>query len=155
MYERDFTPRFFVSTLNSYEHDRFQNLDLRFVAGGGFGVNAIKKEKANLSFVGRRRLRARNFSTNLDRNSGEANFGDVFLYKFSPRHQSHAIVPVLPEPHLHWPIPDEFRPGGGDGGEEMAGLARQRQRPFLSNPVLGRQRNDLCFPPASALTFAK
>ena len=41
-YHRDLTPRLFVSTLNDYEHDRFQNLDLRFVAGGGLGVNLIK-----------------------------------------------------------------------------------------------------------------
>ena len=58
-YNRDITPRFFVSTLNDYEHDRFQGLDLRFVAGGGFGVNAIKTPNTSLSLHRRRRLLAR------------------------------------------------------------------------------------------------
>ena len=36
-YNRNLTPRFFVTAMNDYEHDRFQNLDLRFVVGGGAG----------------------------------------------------------------------------------------------------------------------
>src|SRR5436853_344257 len=51
-YNRDLTPRVFVTTLNDYDHDRFQQLDLRFVAGGGFGLNAVKNESTVLSFSG-------------------------------------------------------------------------------------------------------
>ena len=81
-YNRDLTPKLFVATLNTYEHDEFQNLNLRFVAGGGFGVNAIKTDKTNLSFLGGGDYNRENF-TNLNHNSAEANFGDDFLYKLS------------------------------------------------------------------------
>jgi hypothetical protein len=39
-YDHNFSPRLFVSTFKDYEYDKFQNLDLRFVAGGGFGFHA-------------------------------------------------------------------------------------------------------------------
>jgi len=39
-YDRNVSSRFFVSTFNDYEYDKFQSLDLRFVAGGGFGWQA-------------------------------------------------------------------------------------------------------------------
>src|SRR5579871_4992835 len=61
-YSRDLNPRFFVTTLNTYEHDQFQSLDLRFVAGGDY---------------------EREDFTTLNRNSGEANFGDDLLHKFT------------------------------------------------------------------------
>src|SRR5207248_4244860 len=80
-YHRDLTPRLFVSTLNDYEHDRFQNLDLRFVAGGGLGVNLIKVGRANLRVLGGGVYAREHFTNNLHRNSAEANFGDDFLYK--------------------------------------------------------------------------
>ena len=51
-YNRNVSPRFFVATLNSYEHNQFQDLDLRFVAGGGFGWNSIKSDRANLTVTG-------------------------------------------------------------------------------------------------------
>ena len=50
-YQRDLGPRFFVSTLNAYDHDAFQDLDLRFVAGGGVGVNAIKTPRTSLGLL--------------------------------------------------------------------------------------------------------
>ena len=69
-YNRDMTPKFFVSTLNTYEHDKFQNLDLRFVAGGGFGWNARKTDKPTLSFAGGGDYSRENFTPLLHRNSG-------------------------------------------------------------------------------------
>jgi hypothetical protein len=50
-YDRNVAGRLFLSTLNDYEHDRFQNLDLRFVLGTGLGVNAIKRENATSARV--------------------------------------------------------------------------------------------------------
>ena len=37
----------------------------------------------------------------------------------------------------------------------MAGLARHGERSFLSNPVQGRQRNDLLLSTGFRLTFAR
>jgi hypothetical protein len=36
-YDHNVRSRLFVNTFNDYEYDKFQDLDLRFVIGGGFG----------------------------------------------------------------------------------------------------------------------
>jgi putative salt-induced outer membrane protein len=43
-YNRNLAPKVFASTVNDYEHDRFQNLDLRAIFGGGLGLHAWKTE---------------------------------------------------------------------------------------------------------------
>jgi hypothetical protein len=154
-YNRDITPLFFVSTINNYEHDRFQSLDLRFVAGGGFGVNAIKKEKASLSFIGGGDYERENFTNNLSRNSGEANFGDDFLYKFSSATsitQSSRFFPNLT-------YTGEYRMNFDLTGvtvlkKWLAWHVSASDR-FVSNPVFGLQRNDLLLSTGFRLTFAK
>ena len=57
-YNRNVSPRMFLTGFNDYEHDRFQNLNIRFVAGGGAGVKAVKTENAPIGFRCRRRLSA-------------------------------------------------------------------------------------------------
>jgi hypothetical protein len=37
-----------VNVFNDYEYDRFQDLDLRFVIGGGLGFHAVKTETSKL-----------------------------------------------------------------------------------------------------------
>ena len=156
-YNRDITPKFFVSTLNDYEHDRFQNLDLRFVAGGGFGVNAIKKEKANLSFTGGGDYERENFTNNLQRNSGEANFGDDFLYKFSAPPASRGHPASFPN---HSPYTGEYRLNFDLAAvtvlkKPFAWHVTTSDR-FVSNPVFGRsQRNDLLLSTGFRVSFAK
>lgn len=154
-YNRDLTPRFFVSTLNDYEHDRFQNLDLRFVAGGGFGVNAIKTDKAGLSFIGGGDYEHEKFTTNLSRNSGEANIGNDFLYKFSSATsvtQSSRFFPNLTntgEYRLNFDL------GGVTVLKKWLSWHVTASDRFLSNPVFGRQRNDLLLSTGFRLSFAK
>ena len=51
-YDHNLTPRLFVNAFNDYEYDRFQNLDLRFVLGGGLGFHALKTERTRLDLLG-------------------------------------------------------------------------------------------------------
>ena len=44
-YDHNVSSRMFVNMFNDWEYDRFQNLDLRFVVGGGLGFHAVKTEK--------------------------------------------------------------------------------------------------------------
>ena len=80
-YNRNVSPRMFLTGFNDYEHDRFQNLDIRFVAGGGVGVKAVKTENLQLDFDAGVDYQRENFMDGLHRNSAEANFGDNLLYK--------------------------------------------------------------------------
>ena len=60
---------------NDWEYDRFQNLDLRFVVGGGLGFHAVKTEKSRLDLLAGFDYNHSKFSTPLTRNSGEAVLG--------------------------------------------------------------------------------
>ena len=50
-YDHNVSSRLFVNMFNDWEYDRFQNLDLRFVVGGGAGLHALKTEKSRLDLL--------------------------------------------------------------------------------------------------------
>jgi Protein of unknown function, DUF481 len=68
-----------------YEYDQFQNLDLRFVAGGGLGYIALKDDRKRLDLLGGLAYNREQFNTPLTRNSAEGFWGDDFNYKLSGR----------------------------------------------------------------------
>src|ERR1019366_6894581 len=71
----------FLTGFNDYEYDRFQNLTIRFVAGSGPGVKAVKSENIKLDFDAGIDYQRENFLNGLNRNSAEANFGDTLSYQ--------------------------------------------------------------------------
>jgi hypothetical protein len=154
-YNRDLTPKFFVSTLNDYEHDRFQNLDLRFVLGGGFGVNAVKHEKVILSFQGGGDYMHEKFMNGLARNSGEMNFGDDLLYKASGSTsitQSARFFPNLTDTGEYRMT---FDLSGATVIKKWLSWHVTASDRFVSNPLFGLQKNDLLLSTGLRLTFAK
>ena len=127
-YNRNVSPRMFLTGFNDYEHDRFQNLDIRFVAGGGAGVRALKTENAQLDFDAGIDYQRENFLDGLHRNSAEANFGDNLLYKVFKGTSLTQATACLHQPERHRRLPHELRPRHRHAVQEMAGLARNRER---------------------------
>src|SRR5436190_1326584 len=82
-YNRNLTRRFFFTGMNDYEHDRFQDLDLRFVVGAGVGWRAVKSDSLNLDFDAGGDYDRENFKNGLHRNFAEVNFGDNLQYQVS------------------------------------------------------------------------
>ncbi len=154
-YNRDLTPRFFVSTLNTYEHDRFQNLNLRFVAGGGFGVNAIKSDKTSLSLAGGGDYQRENFTNNLTRNSAEANFGDDFLHKFSAATSITQSLRFFPNLTYTGQYRMNFDLTMVTAVKKWLGWHITASDRLVSNPVFGAQRNDVLLSTGFRLSFAK
>jgi len=153
-YNRNVSPRLFLTTLNDYEHDRFQNLNLRFVAGAGLGINAVKRERLTLSFTSGVDYSRENFTENLHRNSGEANFGDDLLYKLfggSTFTQSFRMFPNLTDTGAYRM---NFDLGTQTAIKKWLGWHVTASDRFLSNPVLGRQRNDLILSTGFRVSFA-
>jgi hypothetical protein len=153
-YNRDINPRIFFTTLNDYEHDGFQNLDLRFVAGAGLGVNAIKNPRTNLSFGGGADYSRENFTNHLHRNSAEANFGNDFVYHFSSASnltQSSRVFINLSDTGNYRM---NFDIGGVTALKKWLGWHVSASDRFLSNPVFGRQRNDLILSTGFRVSFA-
>jgi putative salt-induced outer membrane protein YdiY len=154
-YNRNVTPRFFVSAMNSYEHDGFQNLDLRFVAGLGAGLKAIRREAVTLDLEAGGDYARENFLDGVHRNVAEANFGDTFAYKLS---SATSITQGF-----------QFFNNLSEAGQyrmnfDLTGVMVMRKwlawhttasDRYLSNPVEGRQRNDLLVSTGFRISFAR
>lgn len=154
-YDRNVSPRLFVNTFNDYEYDRFQNLDLRFVIGGGLGFKAVKGERAALSLVAGADYNHSSFSTPLTRSSAEAYWGDDYSLKLT------GVSSLIQSFRMFNNLSDS-------GAYRMnfdLGLSTKLKKWFtwnlalsdryLSNPAPGRKTNDLLYTTGLGFTFGK
>lgn len=159
-YSRNLSSRVFINTFNDYEYDRFQNLDLRFVLGGGFGYIAWKGERGRLDVLGGGAYNREKFSPSapdpaFSRNSGEAYFGDDFTYKLNTVTSVYQNLRFFP----NLSNTGEYRWNLDLGANTRLtrwltwNLALSNR--LLSNPVPGRQKNDLLYTTGIGLTFGK
>jgi len=150
----DIKPKLFVNVMNDYEHDVFQSLNIRFVAGGGLGWNAIKNDRVQLGLIGGVDYNRENFTT-LNRNSAEANFGDAFAYKLSgitSINQSFTYFANLTDTGQYRV---NFDLGTVTTLKKFLNWQMTASDRFLSNPVFGRQRNDLILSTGFRLSLGK
>ena len=92
-YDHNVSSRLFVNVFNDYEYDKFQNLDLRFVLGGGFGFHAIKTDRSTLDVLGGIDYNRSKFS-----HSARAELGRILLGRRvqSETHRRHLARAELP-----------------------------------------------------------
>jgi Protein of unknown function, DUF481 len=154
-YNRNFNPRLFLNTFNDYEYDKFQNLDLRFVAGGGLGFAAFKKENRELDLLAGADYNRESFSTPLTRNSAEVYWGDDFTHKLSAKtslRQSFRMFDNLSETGVYR---INFDLAANTTFRKWLAWQITASDRFLSNPVAGRQRNDILLSTGFRMTFAR
>jgi putative salt-induced outer membrane protein len=154
-YNRDFTPKVFLATINEYEHDRFQNLNLRSVFGAGAGWNALKNGKVDFSLQAGADYEREAFMDHTNRNSAEVNFGDDLLYKFSAATsltQSFRMYPNLSETGEYRL---NFDLSAVTALKKWLGWHLTVSDRYLSNPVQGRLRNDVLLSTGFRLSFSK
>jgi hypothetical protein len=154
-YQRNLTPRFFVNTLNAYSHDAFLDLDLRFVAGGGAGVNAVKTDRAALSFMAGGDYERESFTGNVTRSSAEANFGDAFTYKLSNASSITQGLRVFTNLSDAGQYRFSFNLSAVTALKQWLAWQVSVNDQFLSNPLFGRQRNDLILSTGFRVSFAR
>jgi hypothetical protein len=154
-YNRDLSPRFFVNTLNDYEHDTFQNLDLRFVAGAGGGWNAIKREKTHFDLSAGIDYDRDNFSDHTHRNSAEANYGDSLLYKASAATTITQAFRIFHNLSQSGEYRMNFDLSAVTSIKKWLGWHVTASDRYLSDPAFGRQRNDILLSTGFRLTFAR
>jgi len=154
-YSRQITPRFFFNTLNDYEHDRFQNLDIRFVGGAGLGWNAVKQERTKLDLSGGGDYDRDNFSDHTHRNSGEINYGDLFTYKASAVTTITQAFRMFSNLSHSGEYRINFDLSAVTAIKKWLGFHLTASDRFLSNPAAGRQRNDILISTGFRLSFAK
>jgi putative salt-induced outer membrane protein YdiY len=154
-YNRNVSSRMFLTGFNDYEHDRFQNLNIRFVAGGGVGVRALKTENAQLDFDGGFDYQRENFMNGLNRNSAEANYGDNLSYRVFKGTSITQAARVFNNLSDTGSYRVNFDLGSTTLIKKWLGWHVTASDRFLSNPVQGRQRNDLLISTGFRLSFAR
>jgi len=159
-YDHDVSPKLFVNLFNDYEYDRFQDLDLRFVLGGGLGYHAWKTERGRLDLAAGMAYNHSRFgppapAAAFTRNAAEAYWGNDFSYVLTGATslvQSYRMFNNLSDT-------GEYRINFDLGAITNItswmtwniGLSDR----FLSNPVAGRQRNDFLYTTGLGITFAR
>jgi putative salt-induced outer membrane protein YdiY len=142
-YTKNVSPRIFFNLFNDYEFDRFQDLDLRFVLGGGAGLNPIRNERARLDIPIGFAYNRESFSTPLIRHSGEAYWGDEFTYKLNSTtslRQAYRMFHNLTDRGIYR---INFDLGATTSIRNWIAWQVTASDRFLSNPVEGRKRNDV------------
>lgn len=154
-YDHNLKPRLFVNAFNDYEHDRFQNLDLRFVLGGGIGFHVIKGERLKLDLPVGADYDRENFNNNPTRNSIEAYWGDDLNYKVSGATALTQSARMFNNLSNGGEYRVNFDLGSSTTLRKWLSWQVTASDRFLSNPAFGRQRNDLLLTTGFRVSFAR
>jgi putative salt-induced outer membrane protein YdiY len=154
-YNQNVSPRMLWNLFNDYEYDRFQDLDLRVVLGGGLGYSMIKHDRKRLDLLGGGAYNREEFGTPLIRNSAEAYWGDDFSYKpsrmaeFQQRFRIFHNLSDLGVYRVNFDLSAVM-----NLNRRLAWHLTISDR-LLSEPVEGRQRNDVLYTTGLRLRFAR
>lgn len=154
-YDHNLTPRLFANVFNNWEYDRFQNLDLRFVAGGGLGFHAIKTERSQLDLLGGADFNHSSFSTPLTRDSAELFWGDEYALKVSGATslvQSFRMFNDLTNTGAYRVT---FDAGASTRLSKWLNWNVSVSDRYLNNPAPGRKTNDFLYTTGLGITFAR
>jgi hypothetical protein len=143
-FNRSFDSRFFAGVFNDYERDHFQDLNLRFVFGGTAGYTAVKRgDNVRLDLLGGVDYERESFLANLGRNSAELNAGDLLLYKLSGLTSLTQSFRMFSNLSRTGDYRVNFDLSSVTTLRKWLGWQVTASDRFLSDPVFGRQRNDL------------
>jgi putative salt-induced outer membrane protein YdiY len=154
-YDHNLGPRMFFNTFNDYEYDRFQNLDLRFVLGGGVGFHAFKTERSRLDLLGGLDYNRSNFNTPLTRNSAEFFWGDDYSLKLTGATslvQSYRMFDDLTNTGGYRV---NFDTGASTKVAKWLSWNVSLSDRYLNRPAPGRKTNDFLYTTGLGITFAK
>jgi putative salt-induced outer membrane protein len=79
------TDRFFIYGFTDFQHDEFQQLNLRNTTGGGVGDHVIKTASTQFDIYGGATYDQAYYSTPLTQKTGEAMVGESFVKTFGPK----------------------------------------------------------------------
>lgn len=158
-HSRNVTSNIFVNGFNDYEYDKFQSLDLRVVAGGGAGYDVWKGEDGRLALLGGAAWNRESFDPAPEpafvRNSAEAYWGNDFAYRLNSHttiNQSFRMFNNLSDTGTYRM---NFDAGATTSLTKWLVWNVSLSDRYLSNPVSGRQANDLLYSTGFGFTFAR
>ncbi len=154
-YSLNVSEKAFVFALSDLEFDKFQQLDLRFVLGGGGGYHAIQNKRTAFDLFTGANLNKEFFSTGLRRTSTELILGNELSHKISSNMLLTERMVFYPNLSNSGNYRLNFDAGLVTNINKWLGWNVGFSNRYLSNPVPGNKTNDLLFTTGLRLTFAK
>jgi putative salt-induced outer membrane protein YdiY len=149
-YDRNINPRFFGYVSGEFDTDELQGLNLRSLFGAGFGLHAIKSDRTVLDFLGGLNYTRENYTAvapnpAFTRNFAAFTLGEELAQKLG---KSTALTQKLYfYPGLNDGASGEYRVAFNLGTVTRINKHLGWQNAFgdiyVSNPPLGKKRNDL------------
>ena len=153
-YSINLSKKAFAFGLTDLEFDQFQQLDLRFVLGGG-GYHVIQNKRIAFDLFTGANLNKEFFSTGLRRTSTELILGNELSHKISSNMLLTERMVFYPNVSNSGNYRVNFDAGLVTNINKWLGWNVGFSNRYLSNPVLGNKTNDVLFTTGLRLTFAK
>jgi putative salt-induced outer membrane protein YdiY len=154
-YARNLTPKIFANVFNDYEYDRFQNLDLRTVFGGGLGYKAIRTDRMTLDLLGGGAYNYSRFNTPLIRKNGELYWGNDFTFKLNAATSLFQSFRMFNNMNSLGDYRVNFDLGATTKISKWMTWNVSISDRYLTNPAPGRKTNDFLYTTGLGITFAR
>jgi hypothetical protein len=158
-HNRNVSSKLFFNGFNDYEYDEFQSLDLRVVLGGGLGYHVWRGEKGWVDLVGGAAWNHEEFDPAPDpsftRNSAEAYWGNNLSYQLNSRTSLTQSFRMFNNLSNSGEYRMNFDLGSTTALTDWLSWNIALSDRYLSNPVPGRQANDLLYSTGLGFTFGR
>jgi putative salt-induced outer membrane protein YdiY len=154
-YDGNFTPKWYTFASQDFEFDQFQGLDLRLVPSGGLGLHGVNKKDSKWDIFAGASVNRESFNTGLQRVSAELLAGNELNHRLSP-------IFTLQEKLVFYnniTQSGNFRLNADVslGAALLKWMSWQftTSNRYLSNPLPGRQTNDILVTTGVRLSFSR
>ena len=142
----------FAFAFTDFDHDRFQQLDLRNVIGGGLGYHLVKTDNTNFDIFAGGSLNQEYFTT-LTRRSGEALLGESFDHKLSSAFSVKERFEFYPDLSSMGDYRVVFDTAAITKLSKFLSWQVDASDRYITNPVNGLKGNDLLFTTGVRVAF--
>jgi putative salt-induced outer membrane protein YdiY len=142
----------FAFAFTDFDHDRFQELNLRNVIGGGLGYHFVKTAATNFDLFGGASLNQEYFTT-LTRRSGELLAGESLDHKLSSAFSIHERLEFYPNVSDLGEYRVVFDVGTVTKISKIFSWQLDASDRYITNPVNGLKGNDLLFTTGIRVAF--
>jgi putative salt-induced outer membrane protein YdiY len=157
-YDRDITPRFFGFGNVDFFTDALQDLNFRSVFGGGIGFHAIKRETTTFDLLGGVAYTHENYTQvaplpRLIHNSAVAQIGDELMHKIGKSTVITQRAYFFPDFNQTGEYRATFDFATVTKINKWMGWQNSFGDVYVTNPPLGKKKNDVVFTTGLNITF--
>jgi putative salt-induced outer membrane protein YdiY len=152
-FAHDLTERLFLFSNTDFMSDGLQDLNLRFVSGGGIGYHVIKRERTNLDLLGGMNFTHEDY-VEIQRNLASGQVGEEFKLKLGKNTsviQNVAFFPNLTNSAGDYRV--NFNFGTVTRIVKWLGWQNNFSDTYVTNPPAGKKQNELVLTSGLRLAF--